>query len=37
MLLLRRKPQLLGALGALCFGGQAVQAIQLELTNTGMT
>ena len=27
----------MGAVGALFFGGQVSQAIQLDLTNTGMT
>ena len=36
MMFSRENPQLLGMLGALLFGGQAVQAIDLDLTNTGM-
>ncbi len=35
MLFSRRKPQLLGAFGALLLGGQSAQAIQLDLSNTG--
>ncbi len=31
----RRKPQLLGALSALLFGGQTVQAITLDLGDAG--
>ncbi len=35
MLFSRRNPQLLGALSALLFGGQIVQAIKLDLGDTG--
>lgn len=30
-----QKPQMLGALGALMFGGRAVQGIELDLSDTG--
>jgi len=35
MLFSRRRPQLLGAVGALLFGGQAVRAITLDLGDAG--
>lgn len=35
MLFSRRKPQLLGALSALLFGGQTARAITLDLGDTG--
>ena len=34
-MIILRKPQVLGALGALIFGGQAVQGIELDLSDTG--